>query len=331
MKVSGDDQLTAQSGWRTKAGLGLVRLVKLYNDVSPVRKGKLALGAVALRLANACPPERIVKTFDGRRVYANLAEPGMYTSVYFAGEFEPAVTKIIAAMVRPGDVCLDIGANFGWYTTLLRSVVGTSGSVHAFEPVPRIYQTLKRNLALAGSPSNVHLNNVALGDKPGTAVMHIFAGLPNGHTSLSTQGRDDFTTVESPLIVLNNYLDEAQVGPVNFIKMDVEGAELMCLRGADALFQQEVPPIWMIEMAEATTRGFGYLPNELVMFLRDRADYEFYAVDEYTREVFPIDGFAPDQIGANVLCVPTGQYRDRLAGVPKRASGVIAKIPGSGA
>jgi FkbM family methyltransferase len=319
--------LAAQSRWRTKAGLGLVRLVKLYNDLSPVRKGKLALGSVALRVANACPPERVVKTFDGRRVYADLAEPGMYTSVYFAGEFEPAVTQVISAVVRPGDVCLDIGANFGWYTTLLHSLAGASGAVHAFEPVPRIYRTLERNLALAGSPPNVRLNNVALGDEPGTAVMHIFAGLPNGHTSLSTQGREDFTTVESPLIVLDSYLAEHRVGTVNFIKMDVEGAELMCLRGAESLLRQPVPPIWMIEMAEATTRGFGYLPNELVMFLRTRADYEFYAVDEYTREVFPIEGFASDEIGANVLCVPAGQYRDRLAAVAQRAAGVIAKVP----
>ncbi len=319
--------LTAQSRWRTKAGLGLVRLVKLHNDISPIRKGKLALGSAALRLAQTCPPERVVKTFDGRRLYADLAESGMYFSVYFAGEFEPAVTRVISSVVQPGDVCLDIGANFGWYTTLLNSLAGLRGTVHAFEPVPGIFATLKRNIELAGSPTNVRLNNVALGDQAGTAVMHIFAGLPNGHTSLSAQGREDFTTVESPMLVLDSYLAEQNVGPVNFIKMDVEGAELLCLRGAHSLFRQPVPPIWMIEMAEATTRGFGYLPNELIEFMRSEANYEFYAVDEYSRDVFPISGFADDDIGANVLCVPAGQYRERLARVPRRESGVIAKVP----
>lgn len=327
MNIGGKDQLTAHSGWRRKAGLGLVRLVKLYNDISPLRKGKIAFGVAALRVAQAYPPERVVKTFDGRRLYADLSDRDMFTSVYFAGEFEPAVTKVISAMVRPGDVCLDIGANFGWYTTLLNALAGPSGAVHSFEPVPRVFESLVKNVALAGTPANIVLNNVALGDEPGTAVMHIFAGLPNGYTSLSAQGRDDYTTVESPLLVLDTYLREHRVGPINFIKMDVEGAELMCLRGAKSLFQQAVPPIWMIEMAEATSRGFGYLPNVLVEFLREQADYEFYAVDEYTNEVFPIDGFAADEIGANVLCVPAGQYRDRLAGVPRRSTGAIAKIP----
>ncbi|MEO6392214.1 MAG: FkbM family methyltransferase [Pyrinomonadaceae bacterium] len=309
--------------------MGLIGLVKLYNDNFPVRKGKLALAAVALRYGKKLPPERIVETFDGRRLYANLAERGMYDSVYFVGEFEPAVTKTISSVVRPGDVCLDIGANFGWYTTLLHRLVGAEGTVHSFEPVPGIFASLKRNLALAGDPANVRLNNVALGDAPGEVELHLFEGLPNGHTSLSTQGRDDFTIIKSPMLVLNNYLADQEFGPVNFVKMDVEGAELMCLRGAGRLFDQEVPPIWMIEMAEATARGFDYLPDELIKYMRSRADYEFYAVDERSCAVFPVDGFAPNEIGANVLCVPAGKYRDRLEKVSRTPAIPIARVPGS--
>lgn len=307
--------------------MGLIGLVKLYNDNFPVRKGKGALAAVALRYGKKLPPERIVTTFDGRRLYANLAERGMYDSVFFVGEFEPAVTRTISSVVRPGDVCLDIGANFGWYTTLLHRLVGAEGTIHAFEPVPGIFASLKKNLDLAGDPANVKLNNVALGDAPGEVELHLFAGLPNGHTSLSTQGRDDFTIVKSPMLVLDNYLSENNIRPVNFVKMDVEGAELMCLRGAGKLFDQEVPPIWMIEMAEATARGFGYLPDELIKYMRSRAEYEFYAVDERSRAVFRIDGFAPNEIGANVLCVPVGKYRDRFSSVAQIAPVPIALVP----
>lgn len=307
--------------------MSLIGLVKLYNDNSPIRKGKGALAAVALRYGKKLPGEQIVTTFDGRRLYANLADRGMYASLFFVGEFEPAVTKAISAAVRPGDVCLDIGANFGWYTTLLQRLVGPQGSVHAFEPIPAFFDSLTSNLGLAGDPPNVHLNLVALGDEPGEVELHIFAGLPNGHTSLSSQGRDDFTLVKSPMILLDSYLTEQNVGPVNFVKMDVEGAELMCLRGAEMLFQQPVPPIWMIEMAEATSRGFGHLPNDLIEFMRARADYEFYAVDDRSRAVFPIKGFAPDEVGANVLCMPTGHYRDRMAGISQMAPIPIPRVP----
>ena len=65
-----------------------------------------------------------------------------------------------------GDVALDIGGNFGWYTTLLSRAVGPGGQVHAFEPRPETYEVLKKNCELNGA-SNVTLNRFALGEKRG--------------------------------------------------------------------------------------------------------------------------------------------------------------------
>lgn len=308
-------------GLRDSIGLGLLKLIRLYTLNSPVRKGKYRLSHLALRLSRKLPDEAIVSTTDGRRLYADLSSWGMYETVYFLGEYERAVTHFISSVVRSDDLCLDIGANFGWYTTLLRSLCGPRGAVHAFEPVPGIFARLEKNVALAGSPPNVHLNNVALGDAPGTVTMHQFAGLTNGHSSLSTMGRTDYTTVESPLITLDSYLEEHHLEEVNFVKVDIEGAELMLFKGAGKLFRQKVPPIWMIEMALGTTRGFNYLPNDLVSYMKEQADYEFYAVDEVSLSLIPIDGFAPDDIGANVLCIPAAHYRDRLPRADIRAPG----------
>ena len=69
-------------------------------------------------------------------------------------------------------------------------------------------------------------------------------------------------------------------------------------------------------MAQETARPFGYGLNDLLECLREGADYEFYAIDEVRSKVRRIDRFADGDIGANVLCVPAGQYRDRLSGVP---------------
>ncbi len=65
-------------------------------------------------------------------------------------------------------------------------------------------------------------------------------------------------------------------------------------------------------MALATSRGFNYRPNDLVAFMRDHGDYEFFAIDETDGGLTAIDGFAPGDAGAYVLCVPRGRYRDRL-------------------
>jgi FkbM family methyltransferase len=292
-------------------GFGMLKLVRLYTFNSPIRRGKLRLSRLAMRLSKFAPRDIIVSTVDGRRLYADLAT-GMCESLFFQGEYERAVTRVITTVVERGDVCLDVGANFGWYATLLRDLCGTNGSVHAFEPVPETFKTLEKNVGLGANRSNVHINNVALGDRPGNIEMHVFAGLPNGHSSISAMGRSDYKSVASPMITLDSYLTENCIEKVDFIKVDVEGAELMLLKGAEKLFKQAIPPIWMMEMALGTTREFGYFPDELIQFLRVRADYEFYAVEEPTGTLKRIEGFALDDIGANVLCLPSVRYGSRF-------------------
>jgi hypothetical protein len=88
-----------------------------------------------MRFAQHLPGEVLVSTVDGARMYADLST-GMCESLYFLGEYEPGVSNVIREVVRPGQVCLDLGANFGWYTTLLHRLTGPGGEVHAFEPVP---------------------------------------------------------------------------------------------------------------------------------------------------------------------------------------------------
>jgi FkbM family methyltransferase len=302
---------SSSASLRSAAGRRSLQALRLYTFHSPVRKGKLRLARFGMRFAPDMPGEILVPTTDGRRLHVDLST-GMCDLIFFLGEYERAVTRVVSSVVRPGDVCLDVGANMGWYTTLLHELAGPRGEVHAFEPVPGIFRTLKRNVALLDRTSNVHLRNVALGDKPGEVTMHLFAGLPDGHASMSDMDRDDYETVDVPLITLDSYLDEQRVGRVDFVKTDIEGAELMFLRGAERLFAQDVPPVWMIEMALGTTKGFGYRPDDLVRFMQARADYDFYAVDDLTGQLHPTDGFAPEDIGANVLCMPASDRGRRI-------------------
>ena len=66
-----------------------------------------------------------------------------------------------AKSFQTDDICLDIGANIGWYTTLLQKIVGQKGSVHAFEPVPKTFSLLEKNAKLNSNYENTYLNNLA--------------------------------------------------------------------------------------------------------------------------------------------------------------------------
>lgn len=83
------------------------------------------------------PAPTPVPTKDGRKISANLATR-IHSSVYFFGEYEKALSRIVASLLKKGDVCIDVGANFGWYTTLFYKYSGDQGSVQLSNLFPRL-------------------------------------------------------------------------------------------------------------------------------------------------------------------------------------------------
>lgn len=289
----------------------LLRAVRLYTYNTPISKGKYRLYESALALCSDPPDSVRTEVKDGRQFWVNLTT-GMQETVFFLGEFEKEITKIAASLVKKGDVCIDVGANFGWYTTLFYRHAGEGGAVHSFEPVPATFRELTRNYEILGSPENVFINNLALGNHEGTVSINLFADLPTGHASLSAQGRSDTEVFDCRMVTLDSYLEEQAVGPVNFVKVDIEGAELMFLNGAKTLFEQDIPPIFLMEMALQQTSNFDYVPNDLIEFIGSWREYDFYAVDEINGRLKSINGFAEGDIGANVFCFPRGLYQGQF-------------------
>ena len=302
-----------------KRDLGFIqKIIRLYTFHTPIRKGKYRLSAIAFRLAKDMPDELLTVTQDGRRFVVNPL-PHTYRNVYFLGEYEPAVTEVVSKIIKSGDICLDIGANIGWYSTLLQKLVGEKGSVHGFEPAPNAFAMLRKNVNLNSTFDNTFINNLALGDTEKDVNLHIFKDLPEGHASLSSFEYTNYDIAPSRMITLDSYLEKNGVGEVNFVKADIEGSELMMLNGAKLLFNQKIPPIWEIEMALDTTRGFGYHQNDLIKFIGEQREYDFYEIDEIKFRLRRMEKFQPNDKGANVLCVPKGHYQERLTELKIRA------------
>ncbi len=294
-----------------KTDLGFIqKLTRLYTFYTPIRKGKYRLALASLGLEKDLPKQVVAKTSDGRTLKVNFNNHFAHF-VYFLGEYEPAITNVIKNFVKPGDICFDIGGNIGWYTTLLQTLVGKVGEVHSFEPVPPTFEILEENVKANKNSEVVRLNNLALGEIKGEANLHIFDEF-DAHATMSDFGEKDFTVYPCRVSTINSYLTEHDIKNVKFVKVDIEGAELMMLKGATDFFTQEIPPIFEIEMALDTTKGFGYLPNDIIEFIRKQFDYEFYAINELTFLLEKIEKFNPEDKGANVLCVPKGFYQNEL-------------------
>ena len=222
-------------------------------------------------------PETVVRVADGRRF--RIGPDHIYWSLYVGSDFEPAATSVVRRMIRPGDTVLDVGANFGWYTTLFQRLVGDAGKVYAFEPVPAVFARLMENLALNGMRERVEAVRTAIGEGRGEVAVHVFDDLPAAHSSLSSLGREDFETFSAPMVDLTSFLGERAVERVDFMKCDVEGSELKVLKGSRGLLASATAPNVLVELNRETAAAFGFAPTDIWAFLREVGYDQFYAVE----------------------------------------------------
>lgn len=250
-------------------------------------------------------PEMIVRFSDGRHFRIPRADP-MYAQIVAFGAYEPIETAAVTSLLRAGDFAIDVGANHGWFSLLIASIVGPDGKTWAIEPVQAMVDALRRNLA--SNPSlSVEVHPLALGVAEGTLEMHVFDDLPHGHASAATLGHDDFSTHRCAVRPLDQLL--AGDRPVTLVKVDVEGSELAVLEGASETIASPTPPMWLLEVNRVTAQAFGYEPAALLTMFPSRR-WEVYRLTgrAAVREHRPLD--APD--GTTWLVVPT-EHRKRVA------------------
>lgn len=202
---------------------------------------------------------------DGRRFLFDPSDPvrRLY-SVPLHGSFEPTETAHVRTLLRPGDVMIDVGASFGWYTILGSQLVGPGGRVHAFEPIPDTFAALIDNVD-RNAATNVVANPVALSDTAGRRALHV----PDIGVSGSFEVHDfedSYETFVCDVQRLDTYVAENDVRGVRLLKADVEGAEFEVLRGAEELLRRDRPALF-VEIQEHSTRRFGYEPADLFAWL----------------------------------------------------------------
>jgi len=152
------------------------------------------------------------------------------------GFYEYEKQQWVSREVRADSVFWDIGANVGFYSLLASKLVG-SGKVFAFEPAPRNLSYLRKHLAL-NRVTNVEVLTMAVSDRNGTSSFEIEETGFMGH--LSGEG-----SITVPTATLDSLVDEGTVLPPDYVKMDIEGAELLALRGASRTFQRFRPVLFL--------------------------------------------------------------------------------------
>jgi FkbM family methyltransferase len=196
---------------------------------------------------------------------------------FLTGAFEEFEYAFVARYLKEGMVVLDIGANEGYYTVLASKCIGPRGRVVGFEPSPRERRRLKINLWI-NRCSNVRVEETALSSAEGQFDLHVVEGGETGCNSLRPPDIDGKTqTVQVAVTTLDQFLRRNPIDRVDFIKMDIEGAELTALQGAGDLLRTFPRPVLLIEIFEIRTRPWGYSAREIVNLICE-AGYLLYRV-----------------------------------------------------
>lgn len=208
--------------------------------------------------------------------------------IYVRGMHESAQTRFVRSFLKPAMTFIDGGANIGYYSVIAAALTYPA-KVHSFEPGARMFEELTANVALNGMEQSCILNKAALGEKPGTARLSMYAPGFEVYSSLAEHKWINTAPIgyeEVAVVTLDDYVRQNGIDRVDLLKLDIEGAELLALRGATDLLGR-LRPVLMIELADVNTAGFGYRAAEVVELLTGFG-YRFNSIGR-DGSVTPID------------------------------------------
>lgn len=226
---------------------------------------------------------------QGRWMYVDDRDSMQLTKY---GIYSPEQTSFVKGLVKSDHVCLDIGANIGYFTLVMAK---QAKQVHAFEPEPRNFDILQKNMALNNVQNATLYNSAVSSEASGRATLHL-CGMNRGMHRLYQSHWCNEGTVKVQTIRIDDYISQA-----DFVKMDIEGAELGALRGMKKMLER------------GTTLLMEFHPPSIVEYGADPGDvYDFMKSLGYSVEIPGRDGkelsfqelekIANERAGTNVLC-----------------------------
>jgi FkbM family methyltransferase len=190
------------------------------------------------------------------------------------GAYEPEETAVMNLLASEARCILDVGANIGYHALRL-ALREPTATVHAFEPLPQSYEFLSRNIAANGLADRVRAYGYGLSRSSGSFEFFIAPENGTNASLLNVAGRDDAKRVVGLAMTLDDWAANTGAAP-DYIKIDVEGAELWVVEGGAKTIAQHKPKVFA-ELLRKWSAPFGYHPNDMLRFFA-QLGYDCWAV-----------------------------------------------------
>src|SRR5688572_25806156 len=239
-------------------------VLKAYSRITPTERGGFRLARLARK---TLPREQWKGTFTTPGQLRFELDLGTYPDVCMAfGLYERDTERVIRKILRAGMHFVDVGANIGYFTVLAAKLVGPAGRVDAFEPDPINRARLMKHVEQNAVTDRVRVHAVGLGAEPGKVTLYHPKGAENhGSASIfqSAVGEGDAFSID--IARADQLIDRVP----DLIKMDIEGAELLAIRGMTRLLNGENPPAMIIEHNHETARAAGHSMADVFRALKE--------------------------------------------------------------
>jgi len=202
------------------------------------------------------------------------------------GNYEKADMDMVLRLLKDGQTIFDIGANVGWYSiNFAKRFPGMR--IFAFEPIPSTFSYLQRNIAL-NQISSIQANNFGFSDNNGELVFHFHPEGSGSASSADLMGTGTAQKIHCKVRKLDEYVAQAGVTGIDFMKCDVEGAELFVLAGGVESIKRFKPMIFA-EMLRKWAAKFNYHPNQIIELMAGMGYRCFVSRDNRLTELANMD------------------------------------------
>ncbi len=206
--------------------------------------------------------------------------------IYKTGYFERSSSIFVENYIKSGMVCLDVGANFGYYTLKMSKLVGGEGKVIAFEPSSVFFSRLSENILLNGS-NNIETIQKGMSNFPQSLQLSV------GSQSATMHWLTDFSEPNPiqesiELITLDEFASSSNIKRLDFIKIDIDGHEIFVLKGGIKTIKR-LKPLILLEVSHIHYREANVDIIEFYNFIIYELNYKILLVNE--KEVSNLEEF----------------------------------------
>ena len=192
------------------------------------------------------------RTTEGSKFYFDINDPDkamteIMRDFLLHGEYEPHTTEIVKREVKEGDVCVDVGASIGYFTMLFAQRVGLSGKVYSFEPTQNQFKYVRENIKANNYQMQVIAENMGAWSSETEIKLKVNAG------------NEQICKVMPVDLILPRKVD--------FIKIDVDGAEPEVLKGLEETIKNNPQLKLIIEYYPKYIEMMGLNPKDVISFL----------------------------------------------------------------